>query len=311
MELPHTVVADSAGDRLADRLVTGRDEIRSRLLRHGAVLLRGFDVGGVDGFAAAVRALSGEPLAYEERSSPRSSIKGRVYTSTDYPASEEIFFHNENSYQNSWPMALYFHCVQPPAERGATPLSSTRQVLGELDPAVLAEFRARRWRVVRNFHGSFGLPWQEVFNTTDRDQVARYCAEHDIDCEWQGDVLRTTAVRDAVHRHPTTGEQMWFNHVAFFHVSTLREEIREGLSELFGPDGLPNNTYFGDGGTIPDDMVDHIRTCYRAASTRFDYRSDDVLVIDNMLAAHAREPYSGARRIAVAMAEPATVASSA
>ncbi|MFJ8027014.1 hypothetical protein [Streptomyces sp. NPDC096311] len=31
---------------------------------------------------------------------------------------------------------------------------------------------------------------------------------------------------------------------------------------------------------------------------------DDVLVVDNMLAAHGREPFTGPRKIAVAMAEP-------
>jgi alpha-ketoglutarate-dependent taurine dioxygenase len=309
VELLHTITADRVGYRLADFLSAEREETRVLLRTHGALLFRGFNVGGVDGFADVVTALSGKPLSYEERSSPRHSIKGNIYTSTDYPAAEEIFFHNENSYQTSWPMALYFYCVQPPSELGATPLASTRQVLKELDPDVLAEFRRRQWRVVRNFDASFGLSWQEVFNTTDRDQVTRYCAEHSIDAEWRGDVLRTIGVRDAVHRHPTTGEEVWFNHAAFFHVSTLPEEIGGGLVELFGLENLPSNTYFGDGAVIPDDMVAHIRDCYRAASVRFDYQVNDVIVIDNMLASHGREPYSGPRKIAVAMAEPTGVAS--
>lgn len=63
-----------------------RAELRRLLLRHGAAVLRGFDVGGVDGFDGVVRAFSGSaPLTYAERSSPRSTIKGQVYTSTDYP----------------------------------------------------------------------------------------------------------------------------------------------------------------------------------------------------------------------------------
>ena len=73
---------------------------------------------------------------------------------------------------------------------------------------------------------------------------------------------------------------------------------------MFDDADLPTNTYFGDGGPIPDDVVAHLRAGYRAASTRFDYERDDILVVDNMLAAHGREPFTGPRKVAVAMAEP-------
>ncbi|CAM5721583.1 TauD/TfdA family dioxygenase OS=Streptomyces alboniger OX=132473 GN=CP975_33860 PE=4 SV=1 [Streptomyces alboniger] len=75
---------------------------------------------------------------------------------------------------------------------------------------------------------------------------------------------------------------------------------------MLGEENLPSQTYYGDGEPIPDDVMDHLRACYRTASTRFDYRADDVLVIDNMLVSHGREPFTGPRRIAVAMAEPYT-----
>ncbi|MEU7994967.1 TauD/TfdA family dioxygenase [Micromonospora sp. NPDC049060] len=302
--LPFVLTAGAPGEPIGGRLAADRAAIRARLREHGAVLLRGFDVGGVAGFEGVVRALSGEPLDYAERSSPRSTIQGRVYTSTDFPPAEEIFLHNENSYQADWPMALYFYCLRTPATLGATPLADTRLVRQRIDPAVCAEFVARGWLVVRNFHDGFGVPWQRAFNTDDRDEVSRYCARSGIEVEWTGSGLRTRARRDAVHRHPGTGELLWFNHVTFFHVTTLAEEVCAGLRELFDETELPTNTYYGDGGRIPDDVVAHLRDCYRAAQRRFDWQRDDVLVVDNMLAAHAREPFTGDRRIAVAMAEP-------
>ncbi|MEV0318577.1 TauD/TfdA family dioxygenase [Streptomyces sp. NPDC050658] len=304
MELPHVIEAHE-GEELLGRIGRDRTEIRRRLRTEGAVLLRGFTVGGVDGFESAVRALSGEdPLPYEERSSPRSTIKGRVYTSTEYPPHEEIFFHNENSYRTSWPMSLYFYCVEPPADRGATPLADTRQVLRTLDPAVREEFERRGWMVVRNFGSEFGLSWQEVFGTEDRALVERLCAAGDVAVEWRADGrLRTTSLRRAVHRHPQTGDEVWFNHAAVFHLSTLSPENREGMLELFGEKELPNQSYFGDGADIPDDVMAHVRDCYRSAATRFDYARDDVLVVDNMLTAHGREPFTRPRTIAVAMAE--------
>lgn len=299
------LVVEGDGGPAAERLSADRQKLRIALRERGALLLRGFDVQGADGFASLVRALSGEPLSYTERSSPRSVIKGNVYTSTDYPPREEIFLHNENSYQASWPLTLYFHCVRPPLTQGATPLADTRRVLAAIDDEVLQEFARRGWLVVRNYGDRIGLPWQQVFNTDDRAEVERYCLGQGIEARWlDGGRLRTRAVRDAVHRHPVTGESVWFNHATVFHVTTLPESVRLGLLEMLGEENLPSQTYYGDGGAIPDDVMDHLRACYRAVSTRFDYQEDDILVIDNMLVSHGREPFTGPRRIAVAMAEP-------
>ncbi|MEU6556252.1 TauD/TfdA family dioxygenase [Streptomyces sp. NPDC046915] len=303
MDLPYTV--NHTGTGLVETLTRRRAEIRERLHTHGAVLLRGFDMGGTQGHEAAVTTLSGPPLSYTERSSPRRAIQGRIYTSTDYPPTEEIFLHNENSYQASWPMTLFFHCVRPAATQGATPLADTREVLRAVDPEVVEEFTRRRWTVTRTYREELGLPWQYVFDTADRAEVDAYCAARGLRTEWRGkDVLRTVAVRDAVHRHPRSGERVWFNHITVFHVSTLPAVVRQGLLEMVGEEELPSNTYFGDGGPIGEDVLDHLRSCYRAALTRFDYQADDLLVVDNMLAAHGREPFTGPRQVAVAMAEP-------
>ena len=310
MEFPYFISGAGANDRLLDQIAIGRDHILDRLHDSGAVLFRGFDVGGLDGFAAAVRALSGEPLPYTERSSPRTSVKGHIYTSTSYPAAEEIFFHNENSYQTSWPMTLFFYCIQPPQNRGATPLSDIRQVLKRIDSSVREEFSRRGWMLVRNFDAEFGLPWQEVFNTQDRDEVMRYCSANAIDTEWKdNNRLRTTAARNVIYRHPETRDEVWFNHAAFFHLSTLPSYAQEGLRELYTEEDLPNNTYFGDGEVISDDVMEHIRACYRDCAARFDYREGDVLVVDNMLTAHGREPFTPPREIVVAMSEPITASS--
>ncbi|MEV6370685.1 TauD/TfdA family dioxygenase [Micromonospora musae] len=301
------VVVENDGRALTELIADRRVELRAALVEHGGLLFRGFDVGGVDGFDQVVRALSGEPLTYTERSSPRHAIKGKVYTSTDYPPDEEIFLHNENSYQARWPLTLFFYCVTAPETQGATPLADVRQVYREIDPQVREEFVRRGWMLVRNFHEDFGTSWQHVFDTDDRTEVEAYAAANRIQLEWRGrNGLRTRAVRDAVHLRPGSETPRWFNHATFFHLSTLPKDYQEGLLAMFGAEELPSNTYYGDGGEIPADVMDHLRAAYRNASVRFDYQRDDVLVVDNMTAAHGREPFTGPRRIAVAMAEPHT-----
>lgn len=65
---------------------------------------------------------------------------------------------------------------------------------------------------------------------------------------------------------------------------------------------LPSNTYFGDGEPIPDDVIAHVAAAYASASSQFPWQAADLLVLDNMRVAHARNPYDGPRRILTAMA---------
>lgn len=276
--------------------------IDERLMSAGRVLFRGFPLESTADFAKAVQALGGDPLPYTERSSPRKQLESGIYTSTEYTREEEIFFHNENSYQATWPDRLFFFCQRPPASGGATPLADVRQVTASLDAGIVEEFRRRGWRHVRNYHPQIGLPWREVFGTTSREAVDLYCGKNGIRTHWNSDgTLRTVADRVALHRHPVSGDELWFNHIAFFHWSTLPERVIGVLEQLFGRSGLPNNTVYGDGAEIPAEVCAHIREKYREAATRFDYQQGDLLMIDNMLTAHGREPYEGERQIAVAM----------
>ena len=53
-------------------------------------------------------AASGTLLPYTYRSSPRTQVKGNVFTSTEYPADQRIPFHTEMSYTKTWPMKIGF-----------------------------------------------------------------------------------------------------------------------------------------------------------------------------------------------------------
>jgi alpha-ketoglutarate-dependent taurine dioxygenase len=289
----------------AEWVSAGRAFVEEALLKHGAVLFRHFEVSGTEGFERFAAAVSGEMLEYRERSSPRHQVRGRIYTSTDYPAHQSIFFHNENSYQHVWPMKLFFHCRRPAGEGGQTPTADTRLVLRLLGPEIVARFEEKGCMYVRNYDEAFGLPWRDVFQTGEREEVERYCRASGLAFEWtEGDRLRTRAVRPAVATHPRTGEKLWFNHVAFFHVTTLEPEIRDGLLAAVSEEGLPANTYYGDGTSIEPDALEAIRAAYARAASCFDWEADDTLLLDNMLTAHSRRPFSGPREILVAMSEP-------
>jgi len=306
-ELPLLVEPRTPGVDLAAWAATRRDLLEERLSRHGGILFRGFAVGGAADLERFIRAVSSEALEYRERSSPRSAVEGKIYTSTDYPAAYSIFLHNENSYQSVWPRKIFFCCQQAAEEGGETPIADCRRVLERLDPKVRERFGAKGWMYVRNFGDGFGLDWRTVFQTDDRAAVEAHCRKSGIEVEWKaGDRLRTRAVRPALVRHPKTGETLWFNHATFFHVSTLEPAVREALLREFSPDELPTNTYYGDGSPIEPDVLASLRAAYDAETVRFPWQRGDVLLLDNMLVAHGRAPFRGERKILVGMAEPVT-----
>lgn len=300
--LPLLIESTLAELELGDWAAGNRDAIEADLLRHGGILFRGFKPGGLPAFVSAV---STTPLEYNERSSPRSQVGKNVYTSTDYPADQSIFLHNENSYQQTWPRKIFFYCDTPAERGGETPIADCRKVYEFIPPAIRQRFEAVGWMYVRNFGGGVGLPWQAVFQTDDRAAVESYCLANGIEAEWlDGDRLRTRARRRAVVTHPDTHERLWFNHAAFFHVSTLEPAVREPLLVEFGEKNLPANSYYGDGTPIEPHVLDALREAYRRATVLFPWRRGDLLLLDNMLAAHGRMPFAGPRRILVSMAEP-------
>ena len=277
-------------------------KIKEKLTLHGAVILRDFDLRTAEDFDRFVKKF-GTTLPYKERSSPRSKVAGNVYTSTEYPPDQEIFFHNENSYANSFPQKIYFCCMIKPASGGSTPLSDVRRVLDLIPREIVEKFERKGILYVRNFRNDLGLPWQEVFQTNDSAEVERVCRIGGYRTFWNGENLRTTRVGQAVAEHPQTGESVWFNHAAFFHISTHRPEVREALLKQFAPETLPHNTFYGDGEKIEPEVPDILRQSYRRASVSFAWQERDILLVDNVLMAHAREPFSGQRRILVAMTD--------
>jgi alpha-ketoglutarate-dependent taurine dioxygenase len=271
----------------------------------GAVLMRGFDVRGATDLRAVMDAISSEILTYGERSSPRTEISSGVYTSTDYPRDQHIVLHNEQSYTIRWPRRIVFACERPASAGGRTPLADSRKILARISPATAAKFEEHGILYVRNYLPGISLSWQVAFQTERKEDVDSYCAASDIATEWiDAAHLRTSQVRPAIRCHPTTGERIWFNHALFFNVGSLPEEIRDGLLALMPEENLPYNTYYGDGSAIEADTLAEVRAAYAAETVGFGWEPGDVLLVENMLTAHGREPFEGQRSILVSMSDP-------
>jgi alpha-ketoglutarate-dependent taurine dioxygenase len=301
--LPRLVRALAPGLSAAEWAAANRARVDSLLMEHGALLFRDFRVEDTGDFAVLARALSRRLIAYGERSSPRTRVADGVYTSTDHPPHQPIVLHNEQSYTLDWPLRLFFWCRRPAPEGGATPLADSRRLLSRLDPALVRQFVARGVRYQRCYNGGLGLTWQQAFQTDARADVEAHCRRESIDWQWlDGGRLRTWQVRPAVRRHPA-GADVWFNHALFFHVSSLEPALRDAMLQL-PEDELPTHTTWGDGAPFAPDVLRALREALDAETVRFVWRRGDVLVADNMLTAHGRDPFVPPREVLVAMADP-------
>lgn len=276
--------------------------INEELKRHGAILFRGFMTNGQEDFDRFLEAVSLNRMHYLEGATPRTSLGNQIYTSTEFPPEHSIALHNELSYTQTWPMRIAFFCVTPPPEGGETPIADMRKVLKRIDPEIRQKFMDRGWMLVRNYGDGLSLPWQSVFRTDDKAELERYCAESHVQLEWKDDQrIRTRHIRPVTAINPETGEEVWFNHIAFWHISSLDQQTREMFVRDFKEDGVPYNTYYGDGSPIEDSVVEELRKAYDAETIKFRWQKGDLLYMDNMLVSHGRSPYSGPRKIIVGM----------
>jgi len=279
-----------------------RDFIEKRVLRHGAILFRNFRVRPQADFQRFTQAVC-DDLFTENGEHPRQSLGGYVYTPVFYPADRLLLWRNENSFNHRWPLRIWFCCTRPAESGGATPIVDSREVFARLDPRIKERFMARGVMYVRNYGVGLGH-WHEVFQTDDRAEVERRCREAGMELEWkEGDGARTRCVRPAVVRHPRTGELSWFNQAQRWHVSCLDPQTRESIAAAFREEDYPRNCYYGDGSPIEDLVMQEILEVYRGAQVVFPWQAGDILMLDNVLTAHARELFTGERKLLVAMGE--------
>lgn len=305
--LPLLITPSGGGIDLTDWAADNREYIDGRLSENGGILFRNFGARTAAEFERFITTVSGEALEYSERSSPRRRVTGdgNIYTSTDYPAGQSIFVHNENSYKRNINLKIFFSCETPSFRGGETPIADCRKVYRRISTGVRNRFVEKKWMYVRNYGDGFGLDWHTAFQTTDKKVVEEHGRRNGIEIEWRPDGrLRTYAILPAVIEHPRTGEPVWFNHATFFHVSTLEPTLREGLlAEFENEYDLPTNTYYGDGSPIEPETLEELRDAYRRETVKFTWQAGDILMLDNILAAHGRAPYEGTRRILVGMTD--------
>jgi alpha-ketoglutarate-dependent taurine dioxygenase len=286
-----------------------RDALRAVVAEHGCVLVRGLGLRDAAETGAVFSRLATGLMTEKEAFTPRQTYSDGVYSSSKWPPNQPMCMHHELSYTLEFPGLMMFTCLGAPTDGGATAVADSTTVLDALPAELTERFEREGWLLTRSYNDEIGASIAEAFGTEDRDAVESYCRANAITFEWQPDGgLRTRQRRSAVVRHPVTGRRCWFNQIAFLNEWTMAPEVREYLLDVYGADGLPFNTRFGNGDPIGEDVVQLLNSVYEANTAREPWQAGDLMLVDNIRTAHSREPFEGPREVLVALADPVRLA---
>jgi alpha-ketoglutarate-dependent taurine dioxygenase len=287
-----------------------RDALRALVAEYGSLLVRGLGLRDAAEVAAVFQRLTTTGLmAEKEAFAPRQVYSEGVYSSTKWPANQQMCMHHELSYTLEFPSVMLFACLGAPSSGGATGVADSPSVLEALPRELVDRFEREGWLLVRNYNDDIGASYAEAFGTEDRGAVESYCRANAIEFAWQPDGgLRTSQRRSAVVHHPVTGQRCWFNQIAFLSEWTIDPEVREFLVDMYGADGLPFTTRFGNGDPMTADDVQLLNDVNEAHTAREPWQAGDLMLVDNIRTAHSREPYEGPREVLVGMADAVRLA---
>ncbi|ERN42086.1 non-ribosomal peptide synthetase module [Rubidibacter lacunae KORDI 51-2] len=292
-----------AAANLAAWATENRAALERQLQTSGALLFRGFDLPDARAFETVSGAICPE-LFGNYGDLPRTGVSGKVYGSTPYPEDRAILFHNESSHLQKWPMKIWFFCVQPSPVGGETPIVNCRQLYQTLRPETRDRFATKQLMYERNFVPGLDVDWRDFFKTDDRAEVERRCEAEGVEWTWlENGRLRTRQVRQAIARHPHTQDLVFFNQLQLHHFSYIDPNTQASIRSLLGEDCLPRQVYYGDGSEIEPEVLEEVDAAYQTCARQFTWQKGDLLMLDNMLMAHGRNPFQGPRKIVVALGE--------
>jgi len=298
---PPVLQAEASGDA-ARWALEHRNALWAFVTEHGSLLIRGLGLRDAAQTEAVFRQL-GSLMTEREAFAPRRRYSEAVYSASKWPPNQHMCMHHELSYALEPPGLMLFACLVAPTGGGETPVADSPNVLKALPADLVERFERVGWLLIRNYNEDIGASVAEAFGADDCRAVESYCRANAIKFEWQTDGgLRTWQRRSAVVRHPRTGQRCWFNQIAFLNEWT-DPELREYLVDVYGEDGLPFNTRFGNGDPIGADVIAVIDKVYEENTARERWQAGDLMLVDNVRTAHGRESFEGPREVLVAMAD--------
>ncbi|KAF2972710.1 hypothetical protein GQX73_g862 [Xylaria multiplex] len=295
------VIAAVKGLQSQDKILT------QQLALHGTLLFRGLPIHNADDFSRFAHAFGFKPHEIIGIVVDRPVLAPNIAPANTAPKEVLIHSHNESPQVPHAPEYIFLYGHKAPTKGGETPMSSSlelfRRVQEEL-PEFIAELTEKgllsqiTYRKEAQYPG--GSTLKEAFgkNIVDGDdlatrrskieaQIARYGRGIHTTWEWldNDEGIVVTHRLPVIRTQPGTQLPTLFTSLAIFYT---RKNVTEQL--------------YGDGTPIPEkylkrlvEITEEIRVLHR-------WEQGDVLVYDNIIAQHGRQPWEGEQTDRVVMA---------
>ncbi|KAI1472462.1 Clavaminate synthase-like protein [Daldinia caldariorum] len=252
----------------------------------------------------------------------RPLLAPNVAPANESPKEVLIYNHNESPQVPHAPEYVFFYGHKAPEKGGETPISSSLELFRRAQQEVpeLVDELAKKgilskvtYKTERQYAG--GSTLRQAFGKAIEDgddeaarrakveaQIARYARGPHTTWEWTSDGIVLTHRLPAVRTQPGTGLPTLFTGLAAYYKNTRASAA--GAAASASASGRKNVTQqlYGDGTPIPEEylaalarITDEIRVLHK-------WQRGDVLVYDNIVAQHGREPWQGEQSDRVVMA---------
>jgi len=261
------------------------------LMKHGAVLFRGFPIKSPSDFDVFVKSCGYENSPYTGGAT-RHHIVGDVLTTNDAPPKEVIAFHHEMAFLPTHPKHVFFYCEVAAQSGGETPIVLSWLVYEkcvEKMPDFIRELEEKGVKYPRYLSeeddptSAIGRGWKSTYSTSDKAEVERKCVQTGFTFEWlENNALRTcTPILPAIRLDKRTGKKVFFNVLGTAFSVSKKEKLAE----------------FGDGSPIPTEQMEKILSIMDELKVAFKWVEGDILAIDNKLAMHSRNFFIPPRKV--------------
>ncbi|KAF4779576.1 taurine catabolism dioxygenase TauD [Colletotrichum scovillei] len=288
-------------------------ELTKKLAIHGVLLFRGLPIHGAEDFSKFAHAFGYKPHEIIGIVVDRPLLAPNVAPANESPKEVLIYNHNESPQVPHAPEYVFFYNHKAPAKGGETPVSSSLELFQRAKNEIPEFIQALTEkgilsRVTYKFDKQYtgGSTLKQAFGkdfldgdsvTIKREkieaQIARYGRGKHTTWEWIDDGVILTHRLPAIRTQPGTGLPTLFTGLAAYWKNSqggqgARKEVTKQL--------------YGDGTPIPDKYLEHLAKITDEIRVLHKWQQGDVLVFDNVIAQHGRQPWEGEQSDRVVLA---------
>lgn len=287
--------------------------LTKQLATHGTILFRGLPINGAHDFSKFAHAFGYKPHEIIGIVVDRPVLAPNIAPANEAPKEVLVYNHNESPQVPHAPEYIFFYCHKAPHTGGESPISSSLELFHRAQqeiPEFIDELAEKgilsrvTYKVEQQYKG--GATLKQAFGKLvepDDDeptrrskieaQIARYGRGKHTTWEWTEDGGLILEHRlPAIRTQPHTGLPTLFTGLAAYYKNAKVNGAGRNITQQL----------YGDGTPIPEKYLAHLAKITDEIRVLHKWQQSDVLVFDNVIAQHGREPWEGEQGDRVIMA---------